>query len=220
MGRCLVTILKTASGTLAEGAVETLAPFVFGAILIVTTATAIVLFGIGHVGVASLTESGVFGLTKDAVDTLLGLPRSHIRLEKRRDWVRWFFGRPRMTTADESQRASTTLASAAAEVAEGLFGQVLIQPDTDGLIPAVGAVDNVDQGEQSDRQSARSGSGIHFLADDFDPADFDPNNIRDTYSEVHEIIVPNEPAFLGREAEDLAPLPPVVPLDVPSVFNQ
>ncbi|CAK7209627.1 hypothetical protein SCUCBS95973_000504 [Sporothrix curviconia] len=383
-GRVLVGILKIASGTLAEGAVETLAPFVFGAILIVTTATAIVLYGIGHIGVASLTESGVFGLTKDAVDTLLGLvrmqwrflrqlrwswwldtaaryerryedhvlgvgqpdhvhdvhdvhdahdtthtghtvqptghhdncvrtdtdtncilhwhlgttgepsvrandhfdpddagmeantqnsekndvqhaqttgrrrfcqhfhrdhhhhhhnrrlrchhrsrphqrhlrrqrqPGLHIRLEKRRDWVRWFFGRPHMTTAEDPQQASVSLASAAAEVAEGLFGQVLIQPGTDGLIPIVGGIVENDAAQTGlfDQQSARSGSGIHFFANNFDPADFNPNDMRDTYSPALEIIVPDEPAFLSREAPDLALLPPVVPFDVSSTAGQ
>ncbi|KAL1891699.1 hypothetical protein Sste5346_007448 [Sporothrix stenoceras] len=72
-GKYLLIILRYMSGTLAEGAVETLAPAVLGVILIVTTATGIVLYGIGYVGVSSLAESGVFGLTKDAIDTLLEL---------------------------------------------------------------------------------------------------------------------------------------------------
>ncbi|CAK7564792.1 MAG: hypothetical protein SEPTF4163_002693 [Sporothrix epigloea] len=315
-GRILVGALRIIISTVAEGAVETLAPFVFGAILIVTTATALVLYGIGHVGVASLTESGVFGLTKDAIDTLLGLIRlqwrfvrqlrwswwldtaaryerryedqvlgagnahhgvivqgsacpihnfcghdmrvcnnairtdcllhwsrrpnneppdsansyhnvndggveesarngeqhneeqveptdrrrhcchfhhhhhhhhqhrhrhrhrrsrphqprqsqagSHVRLERRRDWVRWFFGLPRMTTVDDPQWADASLSSAAAEVARGLFRQqVVMQPGTDGLVPFdEGAEDDAEQGRQ---RNARSSSRMHVFPAD------------------------------------------------------
>ncbi|CAK7263889.1 hypothetical protein SEPCBS57363_000793 [Sporothrix epigloea] len=88
-GRVLVGVLRVVLSTVAEGAVETLAPFVFGAILIVTLATALVMYGIGHVGVASLTESGVFGLTKDAIDTLLGLVRLQWRFVRQLRWSWW-----------------------------------------------------------------------------------------------------------------------------------
>ncbi|CAK7203310.1 hypothetical protein SEUCBS139899_006041 [Sporothrix eucalyptigena] len=89
LGKVLLALLKTASGTLAEGAVETLAPLVFATIVILTTATAIVLYGIGHVGVSRLTESGVFGLTDESIDTLLGMVKMQWRFLRQLRWSWW-----------------------------------------------------------------------------------------------------------------------------------
>ncbi|CAK7237658.1 hypothetical protein SEUCBS140593_010058 [Sporothrix eucalyptigena] len=115
LGKVLLALLKTASGTLAEGAVETLAPLVFATIVILTTATAIVLYGIGHVGVSRLTESGVFGLTDESIDTLLGMVKMQWRFLRQLRWSWWLETAARYERRYEEQiDASPTPASAPA----------------------------------------------------------------------------------------------------------
>ncbi|CAK7265636.1 hypothetical protein SEPCBS119000_001614 [Sporothrix epigloea] len=325
-GRALIGILKVASSTLAGGAVETLAPIVFGTILIVTTATALVLYGIGHVGVASLTESGVFGLTKDAVDTLLGLvrmqwrfvrqlrwswwlntaaryeqryedhvlgagsahhgtsivqdtvypihtfhdrdihtcnnaasncflpwshrpgnghvgvanghqdaedsgveasnqesqPGSHIRLDKRRDWVRWFFGLPRMTTIDDPQQPLAPLTSAAVEIARGLLEQQdMMQPGTDGLIPGDKAAEDLIEQRRRPRQAnAKSGSRTHVFVNDRGAGHFDSGSSYNARTWLDETVVSDgDTAFSRYGPNPRGSLPTVGTSDAPSRFD-
>ncbi|EPE08477.1 hypothetical protein F503_01260 [Ophiostoma piceae UAMH 11346] len=70
--------------------VDVLAPFVFGSLLLLTTATGIMLYGVGHVGIAKIAQSGIFGLNEDAIDTLLEMIHMQWRLMRQLKWSWWF----------------------------------------------------------------------------------------------------------------------------------
>ncbi len=81
--------LSQASKIATSCVVDVLAPFVFGTLLVVTTATGIVLYGIGHVGVTTLARSGAFGLNKEALGTLLELAKMQCRFLRQLRWSWW-----------------------------------------------------------------------------------------------------------------------------------
>ncbi|EFX05537.1 hypothetical protein CMQ_3606 [Grosmannia clavigera kw1407] len=51
--------------------VDTIAPFIFGVTLVLTTSVGIVLYGIGHVGIATAARSGILGIDLATVRTLV-----------------------------------------------------------------------------------------------------------------------------------------------------
>ena len=70
--------------------VDALAPLVFGSLLLLTTATGILLYGVGRVGIAKIAQSGIFGLNEDAIDTLLEMIHMQWRLMRQLKWSWWF----------------------------------------------------------------------------------------------------------------------------------
>lgn len=66
-----VAVLREKMQPTVEWMVDTIAPFFFGVTLVLTTSVGIVLYGIGHVGIATAVDSGVFGIDLASVRALL-----------------------------------------------------------------------------------------------------------------------------------------------------